>query len=210
MVGLLFEGLLARTLATRYPMLWRQGVAKGEKDIVCVSDVHASIEVKVSGQGGTVIYGNRSYGRRADAGQADPSKDGYYLTANFAGTTLYLLRFGWLVHEDWVPQASQRGQAATLRAAAYRDRLLPIPGDYTLDAPVRVLPGVGARLVTHAARHGCMTLRDLLAYRGRNSTLLQLAVLLQRHQGDPTWWATPDPAMDAAPPEEPSLWLMAG
>lgn len=206
MVGLMFEGLLARTLALRFPALWRQGSAKGEKDLVCLSDPQASIEVKVSGQGGVAIYGNRSYGRRKEDNEVDASKDGYYLTANFTDDTLYLLRFGWLTHEDWVPQASPRGQSASLRPEAYRERLLPIPGDYTLDAPLGVLPGVGATFQESAASRGYRTLRDLLVYRGRESALLQLAHQVRKHEGDPRWWATPMRSTQTTEEPAPSLW----
>lgn len=190
-IGLLFEGMLARSLARRQPGEWRQGARKGEPDLVYLPRPESSVQLKTSGQGGIRIYGNRSYATPPSTAGAKGAKDGFYLTCNFLDSSLYLLRFGWLNHEDWIPQQSETGQAATLGAEAYRSKLHPIPGAYTLDAPLSVLPGVGPGLVETATRQDVRNIRDLLGYRGRNPNLMGLSVLANKHGTNPSWWAIP-------------------
>jgi hypothetical protein len=164
-VGHFFEKMVAHLLAERYPRTWKGGTQKGEKDLVCLSDERFSIE---SGQLGLKVFGNRSYAQENTNGQASVrlAKSGYFLTANFHGTALSLLRFGWIDHSDWRAQTSPTGQMAGLGSDVYRRKLIPIPGDYRLDAPVGILTGVGPAKTSSLATAGIRSLRDLMGYDG--------------------------------------------
>lgn len=61
-IGYFFEKVFAYNLAQAFPLEWRGGINKEDKDIVCIPHNNFSIEIKTSGQLGTKIYGNRSYG----------------------------------------------------------------------------------------------------------------------------------------------------
>lgn len=132
-VGYFFEKLFARELERRYPDSWRGGRSKSEKDLVCLTNTAFSIEMKSSGQLGTKIFGNRSYGQQAkDESQVTKAeKSGYYITVNFYRQTLTLLRFGWIDLDDWKPQGAQTGQAATLPNTVYELKVVEIPGSYS-------------------------------------------------------------------------------
>lgn len=62
-IGYIFEKLFAKELHRRYPQQWRGMQNKDEKDIVCLENSKFSIEIKKSGQLGTKIFSNRSYGQ---------------------------------------------------------------------------------------------------------------------------------------------------
>lgn len=161
-VGYLFEKIFARELARRLPNDWRGGVGS-QKDLHCITNEAMSVEMKSSGQLGYKIFGNRSYGQKLEneeAGKKD--KSGYYITINFYGQTLTLLRFGWIDSSDWKAQAAATGQMAGLSDAVYRHKLKVIEGRYVLDGPVDLLPGVGpkARELLHAA--GFQRIGDLV------------------------------------------------
>lgn len=130
-IGYFFEKLFARELESRFPTVWRGGQSKDEKDIVCIANPSFSIEMKASGQLGTKIFGNRSYGQKTEDESltSKPEKSGYYITVNFYGKTLTLLRFGWIDVSDWKPQSSATGQAASLSNDVYKYKLEEIPGD---------------------------------------------------------------------------------
>jgi hypothetical protein len=95
-VGYFFEKLFAMELQLRFPDMWRGGQSKEEKDIVFLPDSFFSVEMKTSGQLGTKIYGNRSYGQKPqdESLVIKTEKSGYYLTVNFHARALTLLRFG--------------------------------------------------------------------------------------------------------------------
>lgn len=174
-VGYFFEKLFARELQSRFPS-WRGGRGKDEKDIVCISDPFFSIEMKTSGQLGAKIFGNRSYGQRAEVEStvAKVEKSGYYITVNFYGRVLTLLRFGWLDVSDWKPQKAATGQAASLSKEAYQHKLVVIPGDYRLGAPIGILEGVGAKRAKEFAEESVATIFDLINYQGANKRIQQL------------------------------------
>ncbi len=169
-IGYFFEKLYARELETRYPNQWRGGKTKEEKDLVCLTNPLFSTEIKSSGQLGTKIYGNRSYKQKTkdDSLVSKSEKSGYYITVNFYGTTLTLLRFGWIDYEDWQPQKAATGQAATLKNEVYKHKLLEITGEYRLNAPVGLLEGVGEKRIKIFASEGIKTIRNLLDYEGNN------------------------------------------
>ena len=66
-IGYIFEKLFALELANRYPNKWRNGNSGNEKDIKCITNDEFSFEIKTSGQIGTKIFGNRSYGQKITA-----------------------------------------------------------------------------------------------------------------------------------------------
>ena len=169
-VGYFFEKLFARELQLHFPDDWRGGRSKDEKDLVFLPNSFFSTEIKTSGQLGTKIYGNRSYGQKAGDGSlvTKTEKSGYYITANFHGKTLTLLRFGWIDALDWRPQASSTGQAASLPIEVYQYKLIEIPGDYRLSAPVGILEGVGPKTTEVFAKENVTTIQELLDYEGEN------------------------------------------
>ncbi len=161
-VAYLFEKLLAATLAEHFPGQWRGARSKDEKDLVYIPDSRMSIEVKGSGQAGTRVFGNRSYGQKVqDARRARKDKSGYYILFNFSKQTLFLLRFGWIDVSDWKPQDAPTGQMAGLQDAVYERKMVVVPGDYRLQAPVRCLSSSAA-----FAKLGIATIGDLIRYPG--------------------------------------------
>ncbi len=172
-IGYFFEKLYARELEIRYPNQWRGGRAREEKDLVCLTNSLFSTEIKSSGQLGTKIYGNRSYRQKTkdDSLVSKVEKSGYYITVNFYGTTLTLLRFGWIDYEDWKPQKAETGQSAILKNEGYEYKLIEITGEYRLNAPVGLLKGVGEKRIKIFASEGIKTIRDLLDYEGNNNLI---------------------------------------
>lgn len=161
-IGYMFEKLFAKELAVRLPGAWRGGVGS-EKDLHCLTNEMMSVEMKASGQLGYKIYGNRSYGQvleNTDAAKKD--KSGYYITVNFYGQTLTLLRFGWIDSFDWRAQNSPTGQMAGLPAEVYANKLISIVGPYMLNGPVQLLDGVGAKAAEELCAGGVSTIGDLI------------------------------------------------
>lgn len=161
-IGYMFEKLFAKELAVRFPGAWRGGVGS-EKDLHCLQNESLSVEMKASGQLGYRIYGNRSYGQvleNADAAKKD--KSGFYITVNFYGQTLTLLRFGWIDSTDWQAQKSPTGQMAGLPPEVYQHKLLQIEGPYILNGPVQLVEGVGAKAAEELAAGGVSTISDLI------------------------------------------------
>ena len=162
-IGYFFEVLFARELSLHFPGEWRGNNTGDDKDLVNLKDVRLSVEIKSSGQLGFRIYGNRSHGQEAkNQQQVKKEKSGYYITVNFYGRILTLIRFGWIDATDWKSQASPTGQMAGLPDAVYAHKLIPIPGEYQLDAPVELLDGVGDVTSAMFREVGIKTIRDLL------------------------------------------------
>lgn len=183
-IGYMFEKLFAKELAIRLPGAWRGGVGS-EKDLHCLQNDSLSVEMKASGQLGYRIYGNRSYGQvleNADAAKKD--KSGYYITVNFHGQTLTLLRFGWIDSFDWQAQKSPTGQMAGLSPEVYQHKLLPIVGPYMLNGPVQLLGGVGAKAAEELSVGGVNTIGDLIRATNLPIKYQKLQeVALQQYQG---------------------------
>lgn len=136
-MGFFLHELIPLDLATRYPNLWRREQKSGEKDIVCLTDSHYSIEIKTSSNPES-IFGNRSYAQTTQNTKKD--KSGYYLAINFEKFTrnkgqyqtdsypkILLIRFGWLDHSDWMGQKAPSGQQARLDPNAIRYKMISIP-----------------------------------------------------------------------------------
>lgn len=162
-VGYFFEILLARQLALQFPQVWRGNQGKEEKDLVCLTDVGHSVEIKTSGQLGLKVFGNRSHGQQAaNESLVKKEKSGYYLTVNFSGHVLTLLRFGWIDAGDWDPQEAPTGQMAGLKESVYRYKLRRIRGAYMRSAPVRLLKDVGEKTEEKLATAGIKTFGELI------------------------------------------------
>lgn len=130
-LGFFLHELIPVELAALYPDDWRREVHKGEKDLVYVPNPRLSIEIKTSSHA-SQIFGNRSYAQKSTI-KKTASKMGYFLTVNFRATKpsgekgeITRIRFGWLDHSDWIGQASQTGQQASLSKDADKHKLVQI------------------------------------------------------------------------------------
>lgn len=160
-VGYFFEKLFAKELEIQQPDFWRGGNSKEDKDIVYIPNDLYSIEIKTSGQLGLKIFGNRSYGQSIEnTVLGKKEKSGYYITVNFYKQSLNLLRFGWIDHADWKAQKSETGQAAGLNEKVYKYKLIKIPGNYQLNAPVGILDGIGEKRTHDLHKEGVLTIQD--------------------------------------------------
>lgn len=134
-MGLFLHELIPVTLAEKYPEKFSKGKTKSEKDVVYSPDDNLSIEIKTSSDG-TNLYGNRSYGQPNSENNSGKKKEGYYIGVNFEKYTdenhdpqIKKIRFGWIDHEDWVPQKKETGQQAKLDKDA-RDHKLKLIYEY--------------------------------------------------------------------------------
>lgn len=130
-MGMFLHELIPVTLAKKYPKNFRKGKIKSEKDVVYSPDDNLSIEIKTSSDG-TNLYGNRSYGQKNSENNSGKKKEGYYIGVNFEKYTddnhdpqIKKIRFGWIDHEDWIPQKKETGQQAILAKDA-RDHKLKL------------------------------------------------------------------------------------
>jgi hypothetical protein len=180
-IGYVFERLFARHLERQFPDIWRGSRSKSEKDLVYIPDRNFSVEVKTSGQLGTKIFGNRSYNQQSadDTQTSKIEKSGYYILINFFKQDITLIRFGWIDAGDWKAQKSSTGQAATLKEEVYKYKLITIPGDYRLNAPIGLLDGIGKKRVSLFETEGIKTVKDLLMYEGKNKHYLALKAKLK-------------------------------
>jgi hypothetical protein len=132
LMGAFLHELIPLELSAKYPKSWRGNQNKGEKDLVCITDLKFSIEVKTSSDKKS-IFANRSYARPQSSSPLAKGKDGYYIAVNFEKfeegrnrPRIRLIRFGWLDHTDWIAQSAATGQQARLAPITYRTKLLPI------------------------------------------------------------------------------------
>ena len=130
-MGEFLHELIPVMLAKKHPENFRKGKIKSEKDVVYNPDDELSIEIKTSSDG-TNLYGNRSYGQKNSENNSGKKKEGYYIGVNFEKYTdenhdpqIKKIRFGWIDHEDWVPQKKETGQQAKLDKDA-RDHKLKL------------------------------------------------------------------------------------
>lgn len=141
-IGFLLESLIAHKLSINHPGEWKRGTTKAEKDVVCIFNDSLSIEIKCSSSL-KQIFANRSYAQPVTVLGAK-SKDSFYLAINFQDVTKPLsfakpkitqIRFGFLDHSDWIPQASPTGQSARLTPDADKSKLMvlfPMSAQLTL------------------------------------------------------------------------------
>ena len=134
-MGQFLHELIPVTLASKFPSYFRKGKIKSEKDVVYTLDDELSIEIKTSSDN-TNLYGNRSYGQKNSQNNSGKKKEGYYIGVNFEKYTdenhdpqIKKIRFGWIDHEDWVPQKKETGQQAKLTKEA-RDHKLKLIYEY--------------------------------------------------------------------------------
>ncbi len=172
-IGYFFQKLFAHELSLRYPCQWRGEQTKRDKDLVNIINPKYSTEMKVSGQLGYYLFGNRSYNQQSNSEKSDnKQKSGYYITLNFFGKTMTLLRLGWIDQSDWVPQGAQTGQAAILKPEVYEHKLVEINGNYRNESPIGLLKGIGKKAVEEFHHNGVFTFNDLKKYHG-NSVKIQ-------------------------------------
>ena len=174
-VGYFFQKLFSHELAYRYPNKWRGEKNKEDKDIVSIDNEKFSTEMKSSSQIGYKIFGNRSYNQDLqENNQSIKNKSGYYITINFVGQTLTLVRLGWIDEEDWVGQKAQSGQSATLKEEAYKYKLIEINGKYQLKSPIRLLDDVGESVEKKFNQEGLYTFNDIINYKGITTKVLSI------------------------------------
>ncbi len=172
-IGSLFERILGRNLSERYPKVWSDEGAKHQKDFVNLVDEHFSTELKLSGQRGYSIYGNRSY-CMASTSSRGKSRDGYYITVNYIRDCLTMVRLGWLTLDDWNPQKSNTGQSAKVDASALSNKMLPLVGNYVLRTPIECAYGVGDASIELLASNGICNFDNALRYTGHDARILKV------------------------------------
>ena len=171
-VGYFFQKLFSHELATRYPSKWRGEQNKEDKDIVYVENDFFSTEMKSSGQMGYKIFGNRSYNKESqNTDNSLKNKSSYYITINFSGKILTLIRLGWIDQDDWTSQASENGQAATLNQDTYKYKLIEINGVYQLKSPIQLLYNVGKVTAKKLGEENIFTFNDIINYSGDNKKI---------------------------------------
>lgn len=79
-IGYFFQKLFSHELNNRFPTMWQGEKNKMDKDLVNLKDPKFSTEIKVSGQLGYQIFGNRSYNQQATNEKSGKDKSGYYIT----------------------------------------------------------------------------------------------------------------------------------
>lgn len=138
--------LIPYNLAENVGSDYRVGITKTEKDIVYEPNAKYSVEVKASSSKND-IYANRSYAQPSlDSDTKD--KNGFYIGVNFEkfqiledgeyrkvqfdnkGNIIYpkitQIKFGYLEHTDWIPQASAKGQQARLTKESKKFKLIKL------------------------------------------------------------------------------------
>ncbi len=174
-VGYFFQKLFSHELSKRYPSEWRGERLKSDKDLVNILNPQFSTEMKASGQLGYSLFGNRSYNQASEAsGASGKDKSGFYITLNFYGQKMTLLRVGWIDQDDWVPQGAQTGQAAVLKQEVYDYKLINIIGDYIGESPIQLLKGIGGKSLLHFHQNGLYTFNDIRNYSGSDTTILRV------------------------------------
>jgi hypothetical protein len=174
-VGYFFQKLFSHELSLRYPLQWRGEKLKGDKDLVNVINPYFSTEMKCSGQLAYALFGNRSYNQVSESLEVSgKDKSGYYITLNFYGQTITLLRLGWIDQDDWIPQGAATGQAAVLKSEVYQYKLMIINGSYRNASPIQLLNGIGEKTVPEFHAEGVLTFGDLKNYWGSNPKILRV------------------------------------
>jgi len=174
-VGYFFQKLYAHELSKRYPGIWTGEQEKRDKDLVNLVNAKFSTEMKCSGQMGYKLFGNRSYNQDSQEGEkAGKTKSGYYITLNFSGSVITLIRVGWIDQDDWKPQGAETGQAAVLKPEVYQHKLVEISGPYRRSSPIQLLDGVGKKSAVDLSVLGLNTFEDLIAYSGTEEKILKL------------------------------------
>lgn len=131
MMAFFLSELISLEFARRYPEVWQPDQSASDKDMVYVPDLGYSVENKASSNP-TQVFGNRSYAQPSGK-TGKKGKSGYYLAINFQkfSTTatpsgVVRIKFGWLDHNDWIPQSAATGQQARIAIQARRSKLLQI------------------------------------------------------------------------------------
>lgn len=171
-VGYFFQKIFTYELEQKYHGYWRGEQNKADKDLVYLKDETFSTEMKVSGQMGYKIFGNRSYCQSSS--NPSKAKSGYYITVNFTNKTLNLISIGWIDKEDWQCQKAESGQAATLPREVYQYKLIPLCGAYQLESPIGLLEGVGKKIMEKLHENELYTFINILQYEGDDSQIINV------------------------------------
>lgn len=128
-MGFFLHELIPLTFSEKYRGQWRKDQNSSEKDLVYISDLDYSLEIKTSSHK-SKIYGNRSYSQTTGASKKD--KSGFYLAINFEKfddknkPKIRIIRFGWIDHNDWKGQKAQSGQQSSLSSDVEENKLIVI------------------------------------------------------------------------------------
>ena len=130
-MGFFLHEIIGQYIQVDYSDSWRKEKTAADKDIVCITNPHFSLEIKNSSDKDK-IFGNRSYAQELKNG-GKKSKSGYYLAINFEKfedtdslPKIRLIRFGWLDHTDWIGQSAASGQQARLPKEVEKGKLIII------------------------------------------------------------------------------------
>ena len=137
MMGFFLESLIARSFEKLDPKTWVLDPTGYAKDVTNLKNDELSVEIKTSSSK-KHIFGNRSYAN--PGAKSKKGKDSFYLAINFdkfdksdivsgkltKRPEVTLIRFGYLVHSDWIGQAAQSGQSATLSLETEEGKLLEL------------------------------------------------------------------------------------
>ena len=126
--------LVSHYLSLKYPVRYKVGELKNEKDVHDIQNPSMGLEIKGSSHP-TQIFANRSYAQPSSDSETK-DKNGYYLTINFEKISktnphpkITIIRFGYLEHCDWIAQKAATGQQARLTPEAYRYKLIELYRD---------------------------------------------------------------------------------
>lgn len=149
-IGTIFQQLMTRELYA-YDPKWRHPDTRPQKsdpDFV-FDDPYHNFELKMSGQPGGRVFGNRCSSRQFRAeGAHTKSRDTWLMTINYTGDTIDLIRFGFVVGDDWIGQSAATGNASKLSPETYASKLRVVRGPYQRTANARILRGVSQNLQT--------------------------------------------------------------
>ncbi len=173
-IGNFFQKIFTHQLENKFKDDWRGDSYKKDKDLVYIKDINFSVEMKSSGQPGYELYGNRCTSLDVNKKSSGKDKSGYYITVNFIGDKLTLLRFGWIDNDDWQPQKSPTGHAATLDKDVYKYKLIDINGSYRNNTPIMLCAGIGEATEEYCNKHHVFTFQDLRGYIGNDEKIAKL------------------------------------
>lgn len=130
-MGIFLHELISYKLNKRYPELWRKDKSKNDKDLVCIKDSKFSVEIKTTSHS-SGIYGNKSYAQPDNDTKLNKCKAGYFIVISFEkfnknnvdlAPKIKRIRFGWLDHDDWVPQKSSSGQQSYVKSYSKKHKM---------------------------------------------------------------------------------------
>lgn len=159
-IGKFFQELLMRDLHAE-DARWRapdMPRTRHDPDFVFLGDPTHDFELKMCGQiGGRHVFGNRCAAPGFASTTGAKTRNTWLLAINYSGTTLNLIRFGFVTENDWIGQRAASGNASRLAPEVYATKLRVLEGRYRRTADARILrgPKVDFETVGEAAEAGC-------------------------------------------------------